>query len=412
MVTFELKQVGVFRKRDKEEDSHSNASAPEEEEDASEFEDDVVLPTKTKSRRPTENRFTQQRLKAYNPSWTPNNILPLYMLVAAVFVIVGGSLLAISSHVDQITIYYQDCTTAAPTDDFAAMPAGHFNFDFHKNKSFNTAPTWRFVDDPSDDSQERGTCQIRFTIPHEIKKSVYVNYLLERFSANHRRYVLSFSEDQIRGKRASWSDIHDNTGINCKVLGRDDNGKIIYPCGLIANSMFNDSYPMELINVNDNTNYSLTNKGINWHSDKGRFKKTKYSPTEVVPPPNWVKMYPEGYNDTNMPNIHEWEEFQNWMRPAAFGHAAKLIRVNKNDSLPAGEYQINIGLHWPVTEYHGKKGVYITHGSSIGGKNPFLGIVYLIGGCLCCGLALILLLFWLFSGRRLGDPSMLSWNQN
>ena len=113
-----------------------------------------------------------------------------------------------------------------------------------------------------------------------------------------------------------------------------------------------------------------------------------------------------------MPNINEWEEFQNWMRPAAFDKQTKLIRKNTNDTLPAGEWQIDIGLHWPVTEYNGKKGVFITHGSSIGGRNPFLGEVYLIGGCICAAMAIVLALAWVMGGRKIADPTALSWNKD
>ncbi|CCC69428.1 hypothetical protein NCAS_0C04380 [Naumovozyma castellii] len=413
MVNFDLSQVGAtFRKKDKE--YKDSAPLPEEEDDidASEFEDDEVVPKKIKNRRPREDDFTQQRLAAINPVLTPNTVVPIYLVIAAVFVIVGGCLLAVSTKVDEITLYYQDCVTAAPTDDFGDMPSSHFQFYFHNVKNFNVTPQWKFVDDPNDDFSERGTCQIRFTTPKVIKKSVYVNYMLEKFAANHRRYVLSFSEDQLRGEHASYDLVHDSTGINCKPLARSSNGKLYYPCGLIANAMFNDSFPMQLINVTDNSqNYDLTNQGINWHTDRQRFKKTKYNYTEITPPPFWEKSFPDGYNETNVPNIQEWEEFQNWMRPGAFDKSTKLIRKNGNSSLPAGEYEIDIGLHWPVTEFNGKKAVYITHGSSIGGRNPFLGIVYLIGGCICCGMALILLVCWLFSGRKIADPSSLSWNK-
>ncbi|OXB44630.1 hypothetical protein B1J91_D02442g [Nakaseomyces glabratus] len=411
MVKLDLTQVNnVFRKKEHE----YQEDVPEEEDvDASEFEDDDYVPVKTKNRRPKEDNFTQQRLASINPVFTPKSVLPIYLLVAVVFVIVGGCLLAQSSRVDEITMFYQDCVTAAPKDNFQDMPDDHFNYIFHNHKDFNTKPQWRFVDDPSDDSNERGTCQIRFTTPADLKKTVYVNYVLEKFAANHRRYVLSFSEDQIRGKRPSLHDVRSNTGINCKVLGHDSEGKLIYPCGLIANSMFNDSYPFELQNVQDsNKNYPLTNKRINWHSDKKRYKKTKYNHTEVVPPPYWAKAFPNGYNETNMPNINEWEEFQNWMRPAAFDKQTKLIRKNTNDTLPAGEWQIDIGLHWPVTEYNGKKGVFITHGSSIGGRNPFLGEVYLIGGCICAAMAIVLALAWVMGGRKIADPTALSWNKD
>ncbi|EDZ69899.1 YNL323Wp-like protein [Saccharomyces cerevisiae AWRI1631] len=275
MVNFDLGQVGeVFRRKDK--GAIVSGDNPEEEEDvdASEFEEDEVKPVRTKNRRPKEDTFTQQRLAAINPVLTPRTVLPLYLLIAVVFVIVGGCILAQNSKVDEVTIYYQDCMTNA-TSSWSDIPSEHWQFVFHKYKTYNTAPQWRFVDDESDDfTKQRGTCQIRFTTPSDMKNNVYLNYVLEKFAANHRRYVLSFSEDQIRGEDASYETVHDATGINCKPLSKNADGKIYYPCGLIANSMFNDTFPLQLTNVGDTSNnYSLTNKGINWESDKKRYKK-------------------------------------------------------------------------------------------------------------------------------------------
>ncbi|EDO15308.1 hypothetical protein Kpol_1038p14 [Vanderwaltozyma polyspora DSM 70294] len=421
MVNFDLKHVGVFRRKDKEHQYENtknqetdNNMMDEDEYDASEFEDDENdMPLKVKNRRPREDNFTQQRLAAYNPVVTPRTILPLYLLIAAVFVIVGGCTLSISSKVDEIIIYYQNCTTEAPSDGtWSDMSSDHYSYSFKNNNTASVVPQWRYINDETDTSEERGTCQIRFDVPYNIPQPVYLSYLIEKFSPNHRRYVLSFSEAQLRGDAASYNTVHDNTGINCKPLVRDENGKIYYPCGLIANSMFNDTFPMELINVNDNSNnYPLTNEKINWHSDRRRYKKTKYNPDEITPPPYWIKQFPDGYNETNVPDIQEWEEFQNWMRPAAFDKFSKLIRRNGNDTLNAGLYEIDIGLHWPVAPYNGKKAIYLTHGSNIGGKNPFLGIIYLIGGCICAAMAVTILGFWTFFGRKVGDPSTLSWNR-
>ncbi|SMN22437.1 similar to Saccharomyces cerevisiae YNL323W LEM3 Membrane protein of the plasma membrane and ER, interacts specifically in vivo with the phospholipid translocase (flippase) Dnf1p [Maudiozyma saulgeensis] len=410
MVNLKLGQVDVFHRN--KESNANQIPAEEEDVDASEFEEYEPLPKKVSNRRPREDKFTQQRLTAINPVLTPRTVLPVYVLVAAVFVIVGGCLLAESAKVDQIKMYYQDCRTQAGTDSFTNMNSSHYEYFFHKNKTFNVAPQWRFVDDTTDDFEERGTCQLRFTIPTDMAHTVYVNYMIEKFAANHRRYVLSFSEEQLNGEAASYDVVHERSGINCKPLARNSEGKLYYPCGLIANAMFNDTFPFELTNVDDSSkNYPLTNEGINWKSDGIRFKKTKYNYTEIAPPPYWEKSYPDGYNETNVPNVHTWEEFQNWMRPGAFDKSTKLIRRNQNDTLPAGTYQIDIGLHWPVNNYNGKKAVFITHGSTIGGKNEFLGEIYLIGGCICFAMALVLLGTWLMTGRKIADPNALSWNR-
>lgn len=412
MKHFDLGHMTLHKR--KENDPKDSQNQEDEELDASEFEEEDVIPVKVKNRRPKEDSFTQQRLKAWNPVFTPRIVIPIYLLITVVFVIVGGCLLAEANTVSEMTIWYQNCPKEAPTgqNQWHDMPEKYWIYHFKDHKDYTIAPQWRFTDDPDDDSDERGTCHIRFTTPRSLKKDVYVNYMLDKFSANHRRYVLSFSEDQIRGRKPTYDDIHGGAGINCKSLARNSENKLYYPCGLIANSLFNDTFPDQLINVRDNSqNYPLSNKGINWKSDKRRFQKTTYNFSEIAPPPYWIKQFPHGYNETNVPDIQNWEEFQNWMRPAAFDKFAKLIRKNSDSDLPAGEYQIDIGLHWPVRQFKGGKGVYITHGSSIGSRNYFLGIVYLIGGCISVAFAILLFGFWLISGRKEADPSYLSWNQ-
>ena len=97
----------------------------------------------------------------------------------------------------------------------------------------------------------------------------------------------------MNGKPATLNTIKNTVGQNCQPLS-DVNGKRIYPCGLIANSLFNDTFTEAFEAVNgtssDNT-LVLTDKGIAWSTDKNRFKKTQYNYTEVVPPPNWYKSF-------------------------------------------------------------------------------------------------------------------------
>ncbi|CDO94192.1 unnamed protein product [Kluyveromyces dobzhanskii CBS 2104] len=393
----------------------------EDDVDASEFEDDESQKTeKPKSRRPKETKFTQQRIASFNPVLTPKSVLPIYFLLGALFLIFGGVMLNNARRVDEIYVFYQDCDKNAPTGDFANVPDDHYQYTFHKdyNKDDLPIPQWKYVadSDPDPEETQTGTCQLRFATPYALDGPLFIYYHIRNFFANHRRYVLSFSEYQIIGDKASLGQVKDNIGINCKPLVRNSEGKIYYPCGLIANAMFNDTFSETMQVISEDTGnevdtIALTNKNINWSSDKDRYKKTKYSPSDVVPPPYWKKQFPDGYNDTNMPDIHEWEEFQNWMRSPAFSKFSRLIK-RYDSSLPKGTYQLDIDLHWPVTMYNGKKAVYITHGSSIGGRNTAPGIIYLVGGSICFLLALISLISHLTWGRATADTRLLSWNKS
>ena len=46
-------------------------------------------------------------------------------------------------------------------------------------------------------------------------------------------------------------------------------------------------------------------------------------------------------------------------------------------------YIVLISAVFPVTEYGGKKSILISTRTVIGGKNPFLGIAYIVVGGLC-----------------------------
>lgn len=61
-------------------------------------------------------------------------------------------------------------------------------------------------------------------------------------------------------------------------------------------------------------------------------------------------------------------------------------------------------------QYQGKKSIVITTLSVMGGKNNFLGILWLVVGGFCIALALVFLATNLVKPRKLGDHTYLSWN--
>lgn len=370
---------------------------------------------KAKSRRPKEDDFTQQRLKAIHPILTASAVIPMFVCLAIIFIPIGASMLHASNRIQDFAINYAECDTQANSDTWTDIPTEYYSYHF-KSK-VTTYPKWRLATNDSyvwdDYEDERNICEIQFEVPNEMKGPIFLFYKLTGFHANHRQYVKSFSEDQLNGKRASVSTIKDTVGQNCQPLSVDDAGKIIYPCGLIANSMFNDTFDDTLYAVNDTdaANYVMTTDGIAWSTNKNRFKKTQYDVANIVPPPNWAKLYPNGYNETNLPDISTWPQFQNWMSPAALADFSNMALRNDNDNLPQGLYQVNVGLHFPTTEYNGGKYIYVSTASSIGGKNAFLGVSWIVGGLICLGLSLLLGLGVLVKGRRPGDTNLLSWNR-
>ncbi|OQE17691.1 hypothetical protein PENFLA_c023G07742 [Penicillium flavigenum] len=157
---------------------------------------------------------------------------------------------------------------------------------------------------------------------------------------NHRRYIQSFNQDQLKGKAVRNATLANGICEPCAV--DDVTKKAYYPCGLIANSKFNDTIGQPQNLQGEGTLvYNMTKKGIAWESDKELIKKTQYKPWEVVPPPNWAS-YGLNYTYENMPDLHEDEDFMVWMRPAGLPSFSKLSRRNDRDAMPKGFYRLDI----------------------------------------------------------------------
>ncbi|KAI9703068.1 MAG: hypothetical protein M1820_005940 [Bogoriella megaspora] len=377
---------------------------------------------KTKSRRPANTAFRQQRLRAWQPILTPKTVLPLFFAVGIIFAPLGGLLIWASSKVEEISIDYSDCSNSAPNDpQSSAIPSGNVNSNF-KSKTPTSSPTWSKRNETV--SYGNGTadqlsyvdttiCRISFDIPNDIGPPVLLYYRLTDFYQNHRRYVKSMDQQQLQG------DARDNSSISnsdCDPLRIDpETGKAFYPCGLIANSMFNDTiHPpvwTEVAGSNDNNQtYNMTDQGIAWDSDKDLFKTTKYTADQVVPPLNWRLRYPT-YNETfPIPDIQTAYPFQVWMRTAGLPTFSKLALRNDTSPMRAGQYFIDINDYFPVTIYGGSKSILISTRTVIGGKNPFLGIAYVVVGGICIVLGALFTATHLIKPRKLGDHTYLSWN--
>lgn len=78
-------------------------------------------------------------------------------------------------------------------------------------------------------------CTIQFSIPMPLQAPIYLYYRLTNFYQNHRKYVKSLSYNQLNGDTITQGE----AGASCSPVATTPDGKIYYPCGLIANSMFN-----------------------------------------------------------------------------------------------------------------------------------------------------------------------------
>lgn len=107
-------------------------------------------------------------------------------------------------------------------------------------------------------------CTVNLTIPEKMVAPIYFYYQLTNFYQNHRRYVKSRADSQLQG------DLSGSTSACDPLINGGPNSLPIYPCGLIANSFFNDNFTAYSCTSNDCNMLSGSNwqkQGIAWESD-------------------------------------------------------------------------------------------------------------------------------------------------
>lgn len=226
----------------------------------------------------------------------------------------GGALLSGSLKIQNVQIDYTDCLTQS-TNEFSTIPTNKYSQNFNTNSSsgLELPPEWRHERNTSSNIANASNCIIRFTLPTDLNPPVLFYYKLTNFFQNHRRYVKSVLEAQLNGKALTADEVLSHG--TCTPLQVAPDGKPYYPCGLVANSLFNDTFlqPVLLNAVgtnNANETYNMTTQGIAWSSDRQRFQKTSYNASQVAVPPNWVERYPDGYTEENLPDLSTMYEFQ------------------------------------------------------------------------------------------------------
>lgn len=320
------------------------------------------------SKRPKYSRFTQQELPACKPILTPRWVISAFMVVSIVFIPIGvASLFASRDVVEIVDRYDDDCIPGSKSAKIS------------------------YIKGPSDK-----TCIRTLNVSKHMKAPIYIYYQLDNFYQNHRRYVKSRSDQQLR---------HNSSANEVSACKPEDtaNGKPIVPCGLIAWSLFNDTYSFSI----RNKNLTVNKNGIVWKSDRDhKFGKDVF-------PSNFQKGGLIGGASLNesVP-LSDQEDLIVWMRTAALPTFRKLYGKIHQD-LQAGDV-INVTLknNYNTYSFNGKKMLVLSTTSWLGGKNDFLGIAYLTVGGLCFFLAMLFTLIYLVKPRRLGDPSYLSWNRN
>lgn len=320
------------------------------------------------SKRPKYSKFTQQELPACKPILTPGWVISAFLLVSVVFIPIGVASLFASRDVVEIVERYDDvCMNGTKSERI------------------------KYIQGSGDK-----TCTRTLTVSKHMKAPIHIYYQLDNFYQNHRRYVKSRSDAQLRYKKK------ESEVSACKPEDMVD-GKPIVPCGLIAWSLFNDTYSFAI----RNQNITVNKKDISWKSDRDhKFGKDVY-------PKNFQKgsLIGGAHLNESVP-LSQQEDLIVWMRTAALPTFRKLYGRIEQDLQANDAITVTLQNNYNTYSFNGKKMLVLSTTSWIGGKNDFLGIAYLTVGGFCFFLAMLFALIYLVKPRRLGDPSYLSWNRN
>ncbi|KAI9316999.1 CDC50/LEM3 family [Dichotomocladium elegans] len=357
-----------------------------------------------KSKKPANTAFKQQRLKAWQPLLTPKTVLPALFAMGIVFAPLGGFFFSESESVNEVVIDYTQCISQTAT--LVQLDENQYDYRFASANTTGiyvpsyglTQATTYLTGQALPPGEVVNRCTIQFSIPMELHGPIYLYYQLTNFYQNHRKYVKSLSYNQLNGETLTTSEAE----ASCNPIGTVD-GKIYYPCGLIANSMFNDTFTnLTLIRPGggtDDITYIMSEKGIAWHTDVTRYKKTSTPVSELAVPPNWRKRYPDGYTDENLFDPSQDEHFLVWMRTSWYPTFRKLYSKYEGDPLQPGTYQIQVDMNYDIAAYGGTKSIVLSGTSFLGDRNPFIGLAYIVMGCVCALLGLIFLGWHFFRPR-------------
>jgi len=178
------------------------------------------------------SQLKRQKQPAWRPYFTAWTVIPTFLIFSVSILILGGGFLYVDSEVRRFSVDYTDCQPLFGTRSCSQL-----------------LNSWRRRQATSGSGEEpppKCVCWFRFRLRDHFDKDVFLYYSLYNFYQNHRRYAQSVDWKQWKGQLSASSDCDPIRFKQVSVEGT--NGSIqqqqrpIVPCGVIANSFFNDTF--------------------------------------------------------------------------------------------------------------------------------------------------------------------------
>mmetsp|Transcript_26940 Transcript_26940/g.37327 ORF Transcript_26940/g.37327 Transcript_26940/m.37327 type:complete len:322 (+) Transcript_26940:3-968(+) len=306
--------------------------------------------------RPHENPVARQRLKAWQPIVTPQKFVIVMALLGALLLSIGAVITSSNASIQEVSERY-------------------------------------------DNRNDVVTLQIT----EEMDSPMRFSYSLTNYYQNFRLYVKSRSDWQL-------ADVDGPTDI-CTPL-ESFNGTDLYPCGLVANSFFNDTFEASYCpscNTSECTALEgdeWQRTGISWHSDRQtKFNARALEASETnVGPAGFPIPFPAP------PSEGDNEDFVVWMRAAGLPTFRKLYSKVDRSFSKGDCIRVNISNNYPVDPFGGTKTIILEEVNWMNGRNNFLGALYIVFGCFAIFASIGFGILQHQNPRKLADPDLIPTN--
>eukprot|EP00941_MAST-03F_sp_MAST-3F-sp1_P001053 g1053.t1 len=293
--------------------------------------------------------------------------------------------------------------------------------------------------DPSK-ANKKNVCYVDLYFPHNVYPPIFVMYRLSNVHQNYERYYQSRDARQLMGDMP----IDETENLWCPDLdvvnvgvGPSNNpataGKSLYPCGLVANSFFDDEFEIEKLPndectcansvfdyENDNwiytenrtvnqppafrchrckvANVTMSTHGIAWETDRRVIQNPVGYPHEKDPTISYPDRFATITEDVGVRD----DRYKIWMRPAAmptFKKAyARIDQVIPENS----QLRFKITSRWNVNQFHGSKSLVVSNFSWKGSQDFALPVIFAAISFYCFSTAALIWFKNITCPRQLG----------